>query len=560
MKSFLQKEIPHPGYYNIGLPPEEKTMDLQKYFSSKGYAFTAEQIAQFYTSLQTKGFVILSGISGTGKTKLGQYFAGLLQPEMVALVGAFADPVADSKYPSDEPVAEYWTYPIKDEIKSNLSTPFRLFIHHNNEIKHVFTVSEYVTRPKAGGGMVCPWPDITDPNLRNQVHEEGKPTRTFQTWMRITRREKLAKTLTLEQLQPLYDASNHTSALLNSLIPVKDPLEAKANLLFLSVRPDWRDSKGLLGYYNPLMKKYEWTAFLHFLIQVIQDFKQNGKQALPWFVILDEMNLARVEYYFADMLSVLESGRDELGWTNEPIRLTVPPEVEKDRPPVEIKLPPNLYIIGTVNVDETTHAFSPKVLDRAFTMELTDADFAAYPPTNLGDVVVSSSQKEVIREGFTRQGKFIGTDKQEIANWIMGHPEYRSRLQTLNGLLRPHDLHFGFRVFDEIITFMISAGENKLFGDAAGIESAFDAAVLMKVLPKFHGSRSKLELPLLSILAWCKRPDGPALAEIQALAKQADNDPMLIELKGQSYQYSKTAQRVIRMIVALYATGFTAFG
>ena len=77
------------------------------------------------------------------------------------------------------------------------------------------------------------------------------------------------------------------------------------------------------------------------------------------------MNLARVEYHFSDLLSVLESGRDAQGWTQEGI--------EADE---SLKLPPNLYFIGTVDADETTYAFSPKVLDRAFTLELGDVDFA----------------------------------------------------------------------------------------------------------------------------------------------------------------------------------------
>ena len=95
-----------------------------------------------------------------------------------------------------------------------------------------------------------------------------------------------------------------------------------ANHLFVTVRPDWRDSKSLLGYYNPLTGTYEWTPFLRFLLRAEQNHKSKDK--LAWFVILDEMNLAHVEYYFADLLSVLESGRDEDGWTREPLRWVIP--------------------------------------------------------------------------------------------------------------------------------------------------------------------------------------------------------------------------------------------
>src|SRR5262249_12255448 len=128
--------------------------------------------------------------------------------------------------------------------------------------------------------------------------------------------------------------------------------------------------------YNPLTQTYEWTEFLRFIIRAQESYQ--ASDGLAWFVILDEMNLAHVEYYFADLLSVIESGRDADGWTREPLRLNYPDTLDDEVPPQELKLPPNLYVIGTVNMDETTHAFSPKVLDRAFTIELSDVDFLGY--------------------------------------------------------------------------------------------------------------------------------------------------------------------------------------
>jgi hypothetical protein len=101
------------------------------------------------------------------------------------------------------------------------------------------------------------------------------------------------------------------------------------------------------------------------------------------------MNLAHVEYYFADFLSVLESGRDEEGWTKEALRLHSFGKsiLDQDGYPVppELRLPPNLYIIGTVNIDETTYMFSPKVLDRAFTLEFREVDFSNYPPEGVNE-------------------------------------------------------------------------------------------------------------------------------------------------------------------------------
>jgi 5-methylcytosine-specific restriction endonuclease McrBC GTP-binding regulatory subunit McrB len=336
------------------------------------------------------------------------------------------------------------------------------------------------------------------------------------------------------------------------------------NLLFVPVSPDWRDSKSLLGYYNPLTSTYEWTDFLRFLQRAERSYRDGD--GLAWFVILDEMNLAHVEYYFADLLSVLESGRIEdgemRGMTREPLRFTYPEDAEGDLPPRELRLPPNLYVVGTVNVDETTHAFSPKVLDRAFTLEFTDVDFADYPPQFNGDATTGDADTaRQLLTAFTQDGTFERVDKGTIAAFVADHPEVRDHLQSLNNLLKPHDMHFGYRVFDEIVTFLSAADQNDMFVDEEGDDPALDAAVLMKVLPKFHGSRGKLEAPLRAVLAWCLNPEIPDRVRIDgALAKIEDADHATASLKGLPFAHPRTAARTIRMLRALYTDGFTAFG
>lgn len=420
LRRFLGRDVPDPAYVDIVAPPPDILAAAGRALVSQGLHFTPWQLATFYTALQTKGFVILSGISGTGKTKLAQAFARLLpQPQ------------------------------------------------------------------------------------------EGD------------------------------------------------------NWLFVSVRPDWRDSKSLLGYYNPLTGNYEWTDFLRFLLRAERNYR--SESSLAWFVILDEMNLAHVEYYFADLLSVLESGRDEAGWTREPLRLSYPDGAQGDLPPRALRLPPNLYIVGTVNVDETTQAFSPKVLDRAFTLELTEADFSAYPPgAGEGRAEPSDEERQAILEDFGNGGTFVRISKEVIGEYVREHPEVRERLQKLSELLRPHELHFGYRVFDEIVSFLDAAERNGLYEDLGGAEAAFDAAVLMKVLPKFHGSRGKLEAALKKVLAWCLNPDRPAVDDvertIQGQGRESMDGGAAVEVLAElGYTYQRTAGRVLRMLRALYETGFAAF-
>ena len=348
---------------------------------------------------------------------------------------------------------------------------------------------------------------------------------------------------------------------LQSLPPDDISPQLVSNHLFLSVRPDWRDSTSLLGYYNPLTQTYEWTDFLRFLIQARDNYNGPPEDRIAWFVILDEMNLAHVEYYFADLLSVLESGRDSEGFTTEPVRTSYPDMLNDEAPPRELRLPPNFYVIGTVNMDETTHAFSPKVLDRAFTIELTDVDFTNYPVAEDGG---SHSPADLSRghrrllQAFSRDGRFVRIDKQgDIAAVVAEHPEIRTYLQSLNLLLRRDRFHFGYRVFDEIAQYLAINDEHGMMYFAV----AFDQAVLMKVLPKFSGSRARLRSPLLSVLAWAIDPVTPDPYDVEKrfeahMANPANAPTVLTE----GAVFSQVARRVLQMLATLERDGFVSFG
>ncbi|EJF06681.1 hypothetical protein ThvES_00012280 [Thiovulum sp. ES] len=260
------------------------------------------------------------------------------------------------------------------------------------------------------------------------------------------------------------------------------------NSIFVPIRPDFRDSKSLLGFYNPLAEEYQTTPLLELIVRAIDDTKN------PYFVLFDEMNLARVEYYFADFLSVLESKRDEDGFTTQAIQLhnSMSNKVRQQGVPREIKLPPNLYFVGSVNIDETTHVFSPKVLDRAFTIEFDVGDFKDYigflEEHGESEIIIPTEFKKKIRKDFINNSFYTQIMKDEV--FIEIAQQYHDDLEQINSLL-PQSLKFGYRVFDEIISFIYNS-ENSLFPFLDGRE-AFDFAIKMKVLPKFHGTRDKLE-------------------------------------------------------------------
>jgi len=436
---------------------------LKLYFESKGFHFTDEQIFAFYNALKTKGFLILAGLSGTGKTKIAQLFADLLGKE-------------------------------KEDDENEF-------------------------------------------------------------------------------------------------------------LCFLSVRPDWRDSTSLLGYYNPITEKYQSTPLLKFILRASNDLQN------PYFLILDEMNLAHVEYYFADFLSVLESGRETNGFTKEEIQLHSKGETVKDEEgndiPNEIKLPPNLFIIGTVNIDETTYMFSPKVLDRAFTIEFRDVDLESYPSQSATEICDEQKNelKEAILEDLRNNGKFYVFTKDDIKKAIDKLGNFKEELKELNDALLPYDLGFGYRVVDEIALLVYLAKEPKDFLPSFGEEKAKDLAVLMKVLPKFHGPKAKLEKPLVEVLKWCRAPQQESAEDKQ---KSKENTPegqpeteegrenahsqggkkeaptLEKEIKGifeikeeidlrhyirdwkkegleKRFKYPLTAKKVTEMLARLYEIGFTSF-
>ena len=142
------------------------------------------------------------------------------------------------------------------------------------------------------------------------------------------------------------------------------------------VRPDWNDVRDLLGFENLLAGTFRPGALLRALREAQAD------PGRPYFVCLDEMNLARVEHYFADFLSIMETARrtPDGAWTTDPIDLAPGRDSvlsdDLGDLPAQVPIPPNFFVAGTVNMDETTYAFSPKVLDRANTVAFDRVDLA----------------------------------------------------------------------------------------------------------------------------------------------------------------------------------------
>jgi len=538
----------------ISPPPElegpQVKPSLSRYFAAHGLHFAPEQLATFYTALKTKGFVILTGISGTGKTKLAQYFAELFPaPERTV-----------TEEPDDAEAV------IRLQIQPYMLKYTRLIVPKG--------YWKLLDVPAAGETVEV---ELTFDG-KSETCRLTHASYGAADYLQILFRGKARKWLTANfheddiiLLEPAFSDEGDFIGFYLRKPETRQVRKREPNFYFASVRPDWKDSKSLLGYYNPLSEQFESTNFLRFILKAHQDL------AVPYFILLDEMNLAKVEYYFADFLSVLESGRREDGFTKEAIRFQYPEDI--DGPPRALHLSPNLYFIGTVNVDETTYMFSPKVLDRAFTLELATVNLQDYPGEQgepLSDEVLEQLRAQLLPD-FTRQGQFAVVDKTRVAEFAATHDIYRQHLSTLNVLLRSHDLHFGYRVFDEIMMFLANAEGSPVFDGFGpdGLDAAFDAAVLMKVLPKFHGTRGKLREPLEKMVWWAREPDNPEAGR-QALSDKLQNTEGIASLKedlrerieggtteessdANAFAYPRTALKALRMLHDLHTTGFASF-
>ena len=216
------------------------------------------------------------------------------------------------------------------------------------------------------------------------------------------------------------------------------------HLCTIPVQPGWYDPSALLGYVNPLQgDSYIRTLFLEFLLAAA------ASPELPFTVVLDEMNLSRPEQYLAPILSAMETGD----------AVTLHREGEMfDGVPADVRYPSNLVIIGTVNMDETTHGISDKVLDRAFTIEFWDVDLAKYP----------------------RWGeRSLDTEHEAKA---------RALLEDLMKSLRPARLHFGWRVVDDVLDYVERVTVD---GGATDPAAVLDDVIYAKVLPKLRGDDSQ---------------------------------------------------------------------
>jgi len=461
--------------------------DIEK----SGLSLDSQLIQRFVASLQTKQFVILTGLAGSGKTKLAEAFSSWITNEHST------KPVfkIDQKLPSKQA-----SYIVKHISGTNITV--------ESEGK-----SWYISPME----LVEYWAKVITENSFG-----------------IDTDSQIIKEKVLEKYESVMNYSkSHNSfhsvlkALALGFIESKDSVlnnpTFNNQVCMVSVGADWTNREPLLGFPNALNPD-EYVRPESGVLDVILAAQGDSKN--PYFLILDEMNMSHVERYFADFLSAMESVNSSISLhSSDDIKCT----------PASVKLPKNLFIIGTVNIDETTYMFSPKVLDRANVIEFRVSE------KEMNGYFVDKPIK-LKMEGLNGKGAIMAQDFVEIAK------KPTVKVKGLNDKLMPffNDLQkvgaeFGYRTASEVSKFIsICNSMNGVIDD----NDAIDAAIVQKLLPKLHGSRNKLEKTLVILAELCLKDGQEVFSE---------------STKHEKTKYPISYEKLERMHGRIIADGFTSF-
>jgi hypothetical protein len=358
------------------------------------------------------------------------------------------------------------------------------------------------------------------------------------------------------------------------------------NYCLIPVRPDWHEPSDLLGYVSRIGSngsvRYVVTDLLRFVVRawldaVALDDASDAKlpckspdEMTPYWLCLDEMNLAPVEQYFADYLSVVETRKwNDGNYTCDPLlkgatikqlgdegRKALREELKLDDPQYDglwgyflekgIPLPPNLIVAGTVNMDETTHGFSRKVIDRAFTI-----DFGVFYPNDFAEFFEEDKISLPKTLGFPLISKVTRVDLADVKADKGGENSIKF-LAAINTVLSGSPFELAYRALNELLLAVVCFNPK----DNDGLYAVWDDFLMSKVLPRIDGDAEKLNSDgTISLLT--RLQDEIA---IQFKDKKADRPDLLREKSGGECRVVWRAEQKLKwMQTRLTDNGFTTF-
>ena len=593
-----------------------------KYLISNGYYFDKKLIEDYLLSLKVKPFTILTGNSGTGKTKLSQLFAKYISSEIINKDSESKE--VEEKYVNVKGKLNYsswsnqgWTleksifenyFPLKDcqkplpilindiPTEGQMIIGIQLFydsVDLKNHMKNLFDKNDLKGRynkntPEINIKINCnalkelldDYKEIDnfvmlEQNSNKSAYENGNWMLNMKIFeylpfkkgfvpckiiidgikssakLRITPRFRFTKTediinvLTENKDQKVELKLKMDNKDIKNFKPQWDCDKPEENMkkietnegaddkyIIVPVGANWTDNTNIIGYYNVITNEYQSTPAYDFIQKAEND---SGN---PYFLILDEMNLSHVERYFADFLSAIES-KEEI------------PLYGEDR---TIKLPENIFIIGTVNVDETTYMFSPKVLDRANTIEFDTLDAIDYMNNNINNDDFNGNIEYL-------QSPLIDSDISNLnieeLKDILFNISYEgnslwdilaNELTIFQKTLKSSGFDFGFRVINEILRFMIVSWkyENSPT-EWDNWQRYFDAQIKQKILPKLHGSEKAIGEVLIKLFNNCLNN------------RENNENPKNFKIENEILRYPSSAIKLQNMAKVLSQQRYVSF-
>jgi hypothetical protein len=501
-------------------PINTMSKDFHEAITASGMVLNRQIVTRLLSALLSKRFLILTGLSGSGKTKVAQAFAHWVCSNI-----SNNDVFAPGKSINSESISYH--------IKKSDSVSIEFW---NSEVESQ-AVKVVLARE-----MITEWADyilahhIPRTVQAREIREAVKPDSKFSG--------------------QLHSFETHLKAAAFALIESSKSESVSSAYSIVPVGADWTDNTSILGYPDGIdYQRYSSTPIIEMLLQAASSPQK------PHLLILDEMNMSHVERYFADFLSCMESG--------EPINLYSGDVANKSTwrkshtgrlvPPCVSSIPNNLFIIGTVNIDETTYMFSPKVLDRANVIEfrvsqLEMDQFLSSPMRPDLKRVESAGSK--YGEGFIEHANSEVTLSSDYMNTV------RSELGFFFASLSTVGAEFGFRTALEMVRFVGFYIE--LSGtQQTPVTEPIDFVILQKLLPKLHGSRTKLAPVLKQLWYLCTTPvdsrnliDNGTVLHNNSQANSISDPSSVVPSDA---PYPESAEKISRMWKLLHANGFTSF-
>lgn len=591
----------------------ENTVSFQEYLLSKGYLFDPKIIENYLLSIKVKPFVIFTGNSGTGKTKLSQLFAEYIS-DSTQNSGNNSSLINDNEFLSVKvPVNKSsfentgWTLsnkylydvlPIKESqcdcdmwvdnipAKAYVRVQMQLEYDKNNEklknyFKNLFSQgTSKIVDLKINVGAFKEIYDCKSNNENFIILEQNSNKTAFneRQWfmnnnifnylpfksgyvgcnivvedIKSTAKIRLMPRLYFKKNKELQDYLKENEGKkvevkiktdnfnFDNFHPIwekekddstdykKDP-----NYKLVPVGANWTENRHVLGFYNVITEEYNETPSYSLIKAAKNDISS------PYFLILDEMNLSHVERYFADFLSAIESG--------QPI-----PLYSNDDENYELDIPDNLLIVGTVNVDETTYMFSPKVLDRANTIEFPtmaakeymNSDFKEFDFKNINYLMNPLEDLDVRNMNvYDLKDIFMFINCSEGNLWDV----LSNELDLFQSILKKINFDFGFRVINEILRFMfVSWRYEDSPQNWENWERYFDAQVKQKILPKLHGSQKAIGQTINELFNAC------------LIERKNNADARLVDLTKDDCRYYTSAVKLQNMAKILSNQRYVSF-